>query len=360
MPVALVSETSQGAYTGITVEFHGTLDSFTNHACFDVASLNHNRLLLSKTSRYAGDDHEDVFGINFCRKLPSRAEAKEFWENLPQALGLARFSGNLAFAAHSVEDYQFKKVVYSDFFHSAFEASNKTGFVLIVPHCGDIKYAPDCIKPTPRNDIDKWSAGVAALCLKKLSQAEPRKKIIVFIHTSSDHIKSVPAVVDVGDMGFGSQYQSIANDLNVRFSGAMQNHLKDYANSVYNNTADKFFEIRSRKGTLDLAINDRESSSFALRKNLERLSQFGLSLETFSADKIVEGMMRGRIPKPGVCLNHMFSGRKVAALMGLPFRMKTGAIDHCIQFECSEIYLKNDPELIAEIIATFLISLNGA
>ncbi len=358
MPVAVLKETSYGAYQKLGRNLLQSAESFISQANFDVLEEGSAKLVLSKASRYPGDDAAGVFGINFYRKCPSPNEAYEYWMKLPAALNISQYSGSLAFAAKDTYDYQEKRRAYENFYSCVFEDSTRSA-VFVAPHCGDIRYIPDNVKLRPRDGIDKWSAGIACLCYEHSKVHHSDRRIICFIHTSSDHFKSFPAIIDVGDMGFQNKdlYQAIIGRLNIKYSDLFLEHLDPYAKSLQKNTVRNVRNAVLKNKISRDGGDEFTSDSFALKHNLGSMAKYGMNASNLDWKRIVKGVLDGTMPMPGVRLNHLFSGAKVARLLDLTKRRDAQQFDYCIQFECSEHYLKTDASLIAQVINEFILAL---
>jgi len=363
----LVNETNYGAYIGLNPYTESKL-KIIQKPNFDVIEFGSVRVILSKASRYSGDDFGEIFGINFYRKLPTFEEAINYWSKLPQALALTDFTGNLAFAASDEADYNRKIAVYNAFYSFVFDNDKEKKIIICAPHSGDIRYSPDNIKSNPQNDIDRWSARVTALCLDRLHNFTWKKKTVCFIHTSGDHFKSYPAVIDCGDMGTKiSGVNGVIELLNRFYKKELQSHISGYVANIQHRTLPLCQKVQKKYGTSDIEILKKKIEDFSLKKTVERFFDYKLTFEEFSQinpDELAKRLLKAELlekenladaKSPSIIGNYVFSGKKIAGQIDINNKMKAGFVDQCMQFECSEYYLKEATELIAEIISKFLI-----
>ncbi|MDY0016801.1 MAG: hypothetical protein RBS89_03090 [Candidatus Delongbacteria bacterium] len=355
MPVNEIIESEYGAFVSLDLDFRQKVKIISDTDNYIVFEINNNRVVIAKTSRLAGDDKDGVYGMNLYRKLPTYEEANRYWKRLPNALNEKEYVSKLAFAAKDMNDYEIKKKVFQAFYEYIFEQKNSS-IVFVAPHSGDIRYEPDSIKQNPKGDIDKWSAGVSALCGIKCRQ-KTDKRVICFIHTSSDQIKSFPAVIDIGDMDFQNEYTENIKHLNFKYSSKLDNYSNEYFDQVIAKTIRKLKSIYAKYNTFDFNKIIGETDSFHLKYMLMRLDQYGISTENLSVEKLDSLSFDSIKNKPGIILNYVFQGKNITALLNLKEKYAQGKFDYCVQFECSQYYLKNAPDLISDIIVDFVENL---
>ena len=343
--VSFFEETSYGAYLGLRKLDDEKLSKGIRvlYSCpdFDVLEGGQVRAVVSRSSRFPGDDKAGVHGINYYRKRPNYEEALEYWKHLPHALVNTFYTGRLAFAARDLEDYTTKIDIYDRFQDYIFGTGTHNCLVLVAPHSGDISYPADSIKPHPRNDIDKWSGHLTLRLFERLHQRkiQPKK---VFLHTSNDHIKSFPAIIDIGDMG-----NQLSDQFNLSIEQLQRFHEPDYR------TQEESYILRIIKNSREVLrpkaqTTSRTTKSFYQVNSLKKLAQYNLSLEELMNKSVDELLSIFRGQKNFILANHMFTGRKVAKLLS-PY-----PTDTALQLECSEFFLEACMNLMVDIIEKML------
>jgi len=340
-----VIESFRGEYSDVMNEFKRHFSEVYKGECFDVFDRKEGnvRVVLVKCSRIADEEN----GINFYRRLPSFEEAKRYQDGLPELLLNTDYSGELAFAACDAKDYEKKKRIYEEFWNFIFN----DGIVYFAPHSGKTRRKPDDIIPNPKGENDMWSAGVSALAALKETR---NGKEIHSIHTSSDHFKSYPAIIDIGDFGLLSseeqmQFMKELNKINKRYSSRMLKNRKEYIDKVYTATKIKVTEIWDKRGTIDPErLNDiSKIDKFHIDGILKRLKDYNESITLLTPNYVLNAVYKAvKKDTPRIILNHIFTGRKISQLLHLEERN----LNKALQYECSEFYLEKDPDLVSDLI----------
>ncbi len=359
MPVNIIKENEFGAYVGMRAKAKSQLKTIYISKNFDVFEKQNVRLVLAKTSRLASDDYDGIYGINFNRKLPVLEESIKYWERLPMSLNETAYSSTFAFAAKNQVDYKNKKEVYEDFYNYIFSKSIEANVIFVAQHSGDIRYIANKEKPNPKDNIDQWTAGLATLCaLGDITQLN--KKIICFIHASSNQIKSFPAVIDIGDFSFENNYQEIINFLNNKFMDSFSEIENKYFKKVKEVTIEKLKAIIKKNGSLNIKELQGISDNFHLKHILKALNKYFVDISDLSIDVLEKHINLLQIPEhPQIRLNHLFQGKKVCALLDLKNKKNKNLFDYSIQFECNKYCIEHNPSLFANMIVDFVNSLKG-
>ncbi len=317
---------------------------------FDVFENRGRRLLLGKCSRLPDD--EDVsrgrFGIDFHRAMPPftgpsgficnwgegdiEVNAYNYACHLPRALRFREFTGNLAFAARSLAEYQAKSRTYKHFYKHLYHGPFQV--VIAAPHSGQVCRPPDIYHPFPLSEIDAWTARVGIRSLN--SEVLPAKRILISLH-STDYFGSL---LDLGDFGLpqNAGLPKVLKTLRRRFAGAIEALLPAYHRHIVPYTLARVEWFEKKFGTLDphRLAQISTAAGFELRSIRKVLENSGFQGETDTAAGLRQGLesFRRQPPQELITLNGIFSGRKTARLLNLATRLHQAGIHTAVQVEC--------------------------
>jgi hypothetical protein len=352
MKSKLAIENEYGAYMGVRREFLTKFRQIDDNPNFDVfeSKDGSKRLVMSKCSRLPDDEDKenDKFGIDFHRAKPTISQAKTFHEELPNALQSRHWLGSIAFAAETEAEYEQKSRIYDDFYSYVFGSSAKT--VYVTPHSGDVMRMPDTILPYPKLEIDAWTAGVAALCAFE-DKRNPSQRLMISIHANG----YLGAVIDLG--GFGlldhQKLELVADKLGNKYRERINQLASEYKRDFANRARRRLTHIQTARGTLNPAKLQAISTAdkydvVNIEKGLRLYKHRFKEYTVKEFDSLLTKVDENKILP--VSANYIFSGEKVGRLLRLKERIRHGLLSSAIQVECSKLYLKKEPELIAEII----------
>ena len=376
MPVDLVREDEYGSYLGASPEFSRWFDQVEADPNFDVFDRGPVRLVVAKCSRVADDEapEQGRYGIDFHRAKPVfdgpseftyyregrpfPVNARSYAAELPDSLKDTAFTGNIAFAARTADEYGRKAGVYDRFYDYVFGAEPRT--VYVVPHTGRVSREPDEVQPDPKFNIDSWAAGVAVLCA--LRDPGGPGRYMVSIHANG----YLGAVVDVGDFGLldPAQLQRAVSRVCRKYRPRIHSLSTRLKEELFKRSMGKIRDVWAIRGTLhperlgQISPLDR----FEVEKLAKCLRHYGGRIEHYTLREFEEALshfLQGAELK-AVAINRVFSGRKTSRLLGLPQKVKWGLLNAAVQIECSKIYLEKEPELMAQIILDLRRELWGA
>ena len=175
---------------------------------------------------------------------------------------------------------------------------------------------------------------------------------------SSDDLKSYPAIIDIGDFGLLSSQESseqVAREIDNRYKERIMKFTPDYKNRVFKATMKRLKGIQKTRGTLNPDELERISTldRFHVINTISRLNQYGEEMAGYQLDQFkdtIHRVLKKDDQRPGLRINHMFTGRKVGELLRLQDRIHENLLSKALQYECNRTYLELDPELIADII----------
>jgi hypothetical protein len=352
MPVKFTNENEYGAYTGMRGEFLSKFHQIENNPNFDVfeSKDGSKRLIASKSSRLPDDEdkRKGRFGIDFHRAKPTFSEAKSFFKELPKALQNREWVGNIAFAAENEDKYEQKSKLYDRFYSFIFGFSPKT--IYVAPHSGNTEREPDDILPYPELEIDAWTAGVAALCAFN-NKRKPSGRVMISVHGNG----YLGAIIDLGGFGIldSERLQQVADKIGSKYHQRIKQHASEYKEDFFDRAKRRLKHIQKIKGTLKPAELQLISTSDRYDViNIEKgLKLYGRGFKEYTLEEfenlLAEVNQSELLP---LSANYIFPGEKVGRLLELKERVESGLLNSAIQIECSKLYLKRDPELIAEII----------
>ena len=194
----LVNEDEYGAYLGVSAEFLREFVNKESNPNFEVYDSrdNQRRFIVVKSSRIPDDQdlNEGRYGIDFHRAKPTLQEAMQYGAELPHALESRKWLANTAFAANTKEEYDRKSSAWDNFYSYIWGLTPKT--IWVTPHSGSIDRISDDILPYPKDEMDSFTAGVAALCAFN-NRNKASKRVMISIHGFG----YLAAILDLG--GFG-------------------------------------------------------------------------------------------------------------------------------------------------------------
>ncbi|MFZ2088342.1 MAG: hypothetical protein WAU47_07180 [Desulfobaccales bacterium] len=363
----MVRESAAGAYLSPSSQLRAIAHQVADNPNFDVFDGRGKRLLLGKCSRLPDDEDPAAgrYGIDFHRSLPPFQEASGFtcdWgegpipvndhsyaKYLPKTLRFREFTANLAFAAHTREDYQAKFQVYQSFYHHLYQAPGAT--VIAVPHSGEVRRPPDKYHPFPQSETDAWTSRVAVPCLN--DTPVNGKQLLISLH-STDYFG---ALLDLGDFGLPQNrvLPAITAKLNQRFSRELATLLPAYRDYLVPYTLARLRWMEQRWGTLEPeALSTISTASrFEILSLIRVLDRWLPPAEKVTVAWLAQGLDAFILspPRELITLNGVFSGRKTAVLLNLAENLPRHGFHDAVQVECSRFLARDYPELAAAIIA---------
>jgi len=350
-----------GAYIAVTSEFLELFTETYKNSNFEVFDkmLDKNtavRVILAWCSRFPDDEDPDrgVYGLNFNKRAPTLEEAKTFYKKISEydIEAANKYLNRVAFAAHNKAEYKTKKEIYDKFFSFLF---GEPMIVYAAPHSGFIARRSDIIVPDPKDEIDRWSAGTAAICGVKEGR-KPSKREAHSIHTSNDQFKSYPAIIDMGTYGLMDEKQleiirRISEDASRKHRERITGHQKEYKERVYDASEKKLEEILNVRGTLDPEKLVSERDKFNVNGILKRLGDYHETVGIYNLESYLNAINRAiKSDEPRIIPNHIFPGKKVGKDLRLSERIKQGKLELALQYECSRFYMEKDQELVADMV----------
>ncbi|MFC1953835.1 hypothetical protein ACFLWR_06905, partial [Chloroflexota bacterium] len=321
---------------------------------FAVFKRNQASLMVAKCSRVADDNNSEIgrYGIDFHRSLPSNQQAKMYAKGLPQTLVDRRYTNYFAFSADTREEYLQKRKQYEDFYSYIYGTA--PGIVFVAPHCGDVQRQPDEYIPRPKLEIDSWTAGLGALCLDNTTITDNRR-IMISLHSNG----YLGAAIDVGSFGLSnySELMKIAGTLNQKYQPRMQQCAEEYYNTFLTRTQGAIRRIWDRFGTLNPATLKDKSKivSSYLTNILNGLNYYKQNIQNYTEEEFLGALNNvGRCEVPAISVDTIYSGKHIGGLLDLRNHIKSGTISGAIQIECAKVYLKQESELMAQIILDLL------
>ncbi len=351
-PMKLVNENEYGAYLGVNAEF---LQEFTpqernpNFEVFD-SKDNNKRFIAVKSSRLPDD--QDIaagrYGVDFNRGKPELNEALKYGAELPHALERLEWLANVAFAASTKEEYDRKASIWESFYSYIWGLTPKT--VWVAPHSGYITRLPDDILPYPKDEMDSFTAGVAALCAFN-DRNETSKRIMISIHGFG----YLAAILDLGGFGIVDEEKlaSVIRNIETKYHERVQILAEEYKQDFYIRATRGLEFIKNKRGTLDPGESNLISTTAGHRVGfiIKGLKLYGQEIKLFTPDEFKKALNSlDKVEVQVISSNYLFPGRKVSKLLGLSEKIGNGLLQSALQIECSRLYLAKEPELIKDII----------
>ncbi|MGD0780307.1 MAG: hypothetical protein ABR954_05970 [Dehalococcoidales bacterium] len=352
LPMKLVYEDKDGAYSGGSPEFLKKFISKENNPNFEVYDSrdNNNRFIAVRSSRLPDDQDltTNRYGINFHRAKPELQEALQYGEELPYAMASTKWLANTAFAATTEEEYGKKSSVWEHFYSYIWGLTPQT--IWVTPHSGSVARVPDEILPYPKVEMDSFTAGIAASCAFN-DRSKALKRIMISIHSHS----WLGAILDLGGFGIigDQQLALVAKKIEGKYHERAQILADEYKHDFFL-TATRWLEhINNKKGTLNPEELSQTSTTFRyLVGNIVKgLRLYGQEINEFTFTEFKEAIKNlSKIEVPVISSNYLFSAKHVGKLLRLSEKIGHGQLHSALQIECLKTYLARDPELIANII----------
>jgi len=201
--------------------------------------------------------------------------------------------------------------------------------------------------PYPKLEIDAWTAGVAALCAFK-DKRKPLGRVIISIHGNG----YLGAVIDLGGFGIvdSRRLQRVANKLGNKCWERIQQLASEYKRDFFERARRRLKHIQRTRGTLDPAKLQAISMSdkYDVNNILKGLKLYGRKPKKYTLgefDSLMAEIDKSKILP--LSANHIFPGEKIGKLLRLKEKKESGLLDSAVQIECSKLYLREEPDLIA-------------
>jgi hypothetical protein len=348
----LVYEDEHGAYLGVNAEFLQEFvpkESNPNFEVFDSRDA-YRRFIAVKSSRIPDDENlkEGRYGIDFNRAKPTLQEALQYGDELPHALESVKWLANMAFAALTEEEYDRKSLVWDSFYSYIWGLTPQT--IWVAPHSGSITRVPDDIIPYPKDEMDSFTAGVAALCAFN-DRNKASKRVVISIHGFG----YLAAVLDLG--GFGiideGKLAAVAKKIEIKYHERAQILADEYKQDFFLRATRGLKHIKSKRGTLNPEELNFTSTPAGHRVGfiVKGLSLYGQEIKEFTLEEFKEAINNvNKMEVPVISSNYLFPARLVSKLLRLSGKIGQGLLHSALQIECSRLYLAKEPELITNMI----------
>ncbi|MHB8103912.1 MAG: hypothetical protein ACYDG5_00020 [Dehalococcoidales bacterium] len=345
----LVYEDEFGAYLGVRTEFLKKFVPVEINPNFEVydSSDGNNRFIVSKSSRIPDD--EDLvagrFGIDFNRGKPALAEALEYGAALPRGY---KWLGDIAFAAHTQEEYAKKAAVWDSFY--SFIWDTKPQMLWVIPHSGSVNIPPDTIRPFPKLMTDAFTGGVAALCAFN-NKNKASKRIMISVHGTG----LLGAVLNLGDFGVlnNSKMEPVIKMVEKKYHKKVQTLADEFKQDYCLKTSRILEHINKKNGTLNPEELSHTSidDSGEVKLHAKALKLYGQEIKKFTLDEFQESLRNlGMLEVPVLSNNYLYSARRVGKSIRLSEKIEKGQLYAAILIECAKLYLAKAPELVANIL----------
>jgi hypothetical protein len=348
----LVYEDEHGAYIGVNAEF---LQEFTpkesnpNFEVFDSRD-NQSRFIAVKASRIPDDQDlaEGRYGIDFNRVKPELQEALQYGAELPHALESRQWLANIAFAANTKEEYERKSSVWENFYSYIWGLKPKT--IWVTPHSGSINRIPDGILPYPKDEMDSFTAGVAALCAFN-NRNKASKRVMISIHGFG----YLAAILDLGGFGIIDEEKlaAVAKKMEMKYHERVQILADEYKRDFFFRASRGLKHIKNKRGTLNPKELGLTSTTAGYRVELivRGLRLYVQEIREFTLEEFKEAIHNVyKMEVPVISSNYLFPARHIGKILRLSERIVQGLLHSALQVECSRLYLAREPELITNII----------
>jgi len=348
----LVHENEHGAYLGVNAEFLKEFMPKESNPNFDVFDSwdNYQRFIAVKSSRLPDDQDltSGRYGIDFNRAKPELQEALQYGDELPYALESTRWLANMAFAASTREEYDRKSSAWENFYSYIWDLTPKT--VWVTPHSGSITRIPDNILPHPKDEMDSFTAGVAALCAFN-DKNKATKRVMISIHGFG----YLAAILDLGGFGIMDEEKlaAVAKKIEIKYHERAQNLADEYKQDFFLRATRGLEYIKNKRGTLNPEELDFTSTAAGHRVGLivKGLKLYGQEIKGFTLEEFKEAINSvNKMEVPVVSSNYLFPAMRVGKLLGLAEKIGDGLLDSALQIECSRLYLAKEPDLITNMV----------
>jgi hypothetical protein len=350
--VKLVYEDEHGAYLGVNAEFLKEFvleESNPNFEVFDSRD-NQRRFIVVKSSRIPDDQDlmEGRYGIDFNRAKPELKEALQYGAELPHALENRKWLLNMAFAALTKEEYERKSSAWENFYSYIWGLTPKT--LWVAPHSGSITRIPDDTLPYPKDEMDSFTAGVAALCAFN-DRNKASKRVMISIHGFG----YLAAILDLGgfDMIGEEKLAAVAEKMEMKYHRRAQILADEYKQDFLFRATRGLEHIKNKKGTLDPKELNLTSTTAGHRVEfiVKGLRLYGQEIREFTLEEFKETINNiNKMEVPVISINYLFPARLVSKLLRLSEKIGQGLLHSALNIECSRLYLAREPELITNMI----------
>jgi hypothetical protein len=348
----LIEENRDGAYLGMTPKFIKKFVLKESNPNFEVADSQdeNNRFIAGKSPRLPDDNDLESrrYGINFHRAKPDFETARAYAKELKIPRISQKELSSLAFAAATREEFEDKSAVWDKFYTYVWGKTPQN--IWITPHSGNINRNPDNIFPFPKLELDAYVAGVTARCAyNDVSPAQ--KRTMMSIHSHNWY----SAVVDLGGFGINDikKLEGIAATIEKKYTEKVQPAAESCRKDFITRVMPWLEIIQRARGTLNPKEIPKEHG---IDRSVVIFATTGLKLYnkeiiTFTFKEFQDAMdsLKGTRVRVASC-NHLFSGQKISHQLELANHIKLGHLDAALQIECMKYYLKQEPELVADII----------
>jgi hypothetical protein len=348
----LVNEDEHGAYLGVNAEFLRKFVPGESNPNFEVYDSrdNHNRFIVVKSSRVPDDQDlpSGKYGIDFNRAKPTLQEALQYGAELPQALENRQWLANTAFAAATEEEYDRKSSVWENFYSYIWGRTPQT--IWVTPHSGSIDRIPDDILPYPKDEMDSFTAGVAALCAFN-NRDKASNRVMISIHGFA----YLAAILDLGGFGIIDEEKlaAVAKKIEMKYHERVQSLADEYKRDFFFRASRGLEHIKNKRGTLNpeelgLALT---TAGHRVQFILRGLKLYGQEIREFTLEALQEAIHNVyKMEVPVISCNYLFPARHVGKLLRVSEKVSQGLLHSALNIECSRLYLAKEPELITDII----------
>jgi hypothetical protein len=345
----LVNEDEYGAYLGVTADFLEEFIRTENNPNFEVFDSRDGgrRFIVTKCSRLPDDEdpNDGRYGINFHRAKPDFPTARAYLNELATARISRQAINGLAFAAETREQYASKSAAWERFYSYVWD--KKPQNIWATPHSGSAEREPDDIFPYPKLEMDACVAGVAAQCAFK-DTSPALKRTMISVHSHNWY----SAVVDLGGFGINDEKKlaDAAAKLEEKYAARVQPAAEACRKDFMNKVMPWLEHVLRTFGTLELEKLWPDHGS-AVYYSMTGLKLYKRQITRFTLDEFRDAInsLKGKRIK-AASFNHLFSGEWVGKQLGLAEHIREGRMGGAVQIECMKYYLKNEPELMADII----------
>jgi hypothetical protein len=348
----LVDEDEYGAYSGVRPDFLKKFVSREINPNFEVydSQDGNNRFIAVKSSRIA--DNQDLaegrYGIDFHRAKPELQEALRYGYELPHALESRKWLVNIAFATNTKEEYDRKSSTWEHFYSYIWGLTPQT--LWVTPHSGSITRIPDDILPYPRDEMDSFTAGVAASCAFNNGN-KASKRIMISIHGFG----YLAAILDLGGFGIIDEEKlaAVAKKIGMKYHERAQMLADEYKQDFFLRANRGIEFIKNKRGTLNPKELNLTSTATGHRVEfiVKGLKLYGQEISEFTPQEFKKAMHNvNKMEVPVISSNYLFPGRQVSKLLRLSEKIGQGLLHSALQIECSRLYLAKEPELMTNMI----------
>jgi hypothetical protein len=267
---------------------------------------------------------------------------------LPHALESRKWLANAAFAANTKEEYDRKSSAWDNFYSYIWGLKPKTTWV--TPHSGSIDRIPDDILPYPKDEMDSFTAGVAASCAFN-NRNKASKRVMISIHGFG----YLAAILDLGGFGIIDEEKlaAVAKKMEMKYHERAQILADEYKRDFFFRATRGLKHIKNKRGTLNPKELGLTSTTAGHRVEfiVKGLRLYGQEIREFTLEEFKNAIRNLRkIEVPVISSNYLFPASHVGKLLRLSEKIGHGLLHSALQVECSKLYLAREPELITNMI----------